>query len=129
MKKKEASKEKKNKSEEGNKNLYSNMTPKDFLLNSTANDDRLDGFVFGNSSDSEEESFEDTVETHNGESESSEHVAGTARGKTKRTSSLAELSPIETADSKKKSVKRLSSFTDGARSSVQEIARNFTEKN
>ena len=128
MKKKEASKEKKNKSDEENKKLSANMTTKDFLLNSTANDGRLEGFVFENSSDSEEESFEDTVETHDGESESSEHIAGTARGKTKRTSSLAELSPIETADSKKKSVRRLSSFADGARSSVQEIARNFTEK-
>ena len=127
MKKKEASKEKKNKSEEGNKNLYSNMTPKDFLLNSTANDDRLDGFVFGNSSDSEEESFEDTVETHEDEIESSEHVAGTTQGNIKRTSSLAELSPIETTGSRKKSVKRLSSFAGVARSSVQEIAKNFTE--
>ena len=105
LKKKEASKEKKNKSDEDNKKLFSNMTSKDFLLNSTANDDRLDGFVFGNSSDSE----------------------GTTQGNIKRTSSLAELSPIETTGSRKKSVKRLSSFAGVARSSVQEIAKNFTE--
>ena len=128
LKKKEASKEKKNKSDEDNKKLFSDMTPKDFLLNSTANDDRLDGFVFGSGSDSEEESFEDTVETHEDEIESSEHVAGTTQGNIKRTSSLAELSPIESTGSKKKPVRRLCSFAGVARSSVQEIAKNFTEQ-
>ena len=128
LKKKEASKEKKNKCDEESKKLSSNMTPRDFLLNSTTNDDRLEGFVFENSSDSEAESFEDTVETQDGEIESTEHVAGTTRGNIKRTSSLADLSPIETAGSKKKPLRRLSSFAEVTRSSVQEIAKNFTEK-
>ena len=110
------------------KKLSSNMTPKDFLLNSTANGDELDGFVFENSSDSEEESFEDTVETHDGEIDSSKHAAGTTRGKTKRTSSLAELSPIENAGIKKKPLRRLSSTQSRDGSSVQEIFKNFAEK-
>ena len=104
LKKKEITREKKRSELVETLKPISNMTSSDFLLNSTVNDDKLEGFVFGrvfgDSSDTEGE-FEDSVEMHQKEVDDFNAETKTP-GKGKRSNSSAGLSPLESADAKKK---------------------------
>ena len=101
LKKKEITKERKERKRSDKvetQKPVSNMTTSDFLLNSTGIDDKLEGFVFG---DSSEEEFEDSVEIHQKE-EADINAESKTPVKGKRSNSSAELSPLESADPKKK---------------------------